>query len=213
MLREHKNEVFEEGGPVGARFCKTPIPLTDAKMHIGWDSSIALECPIAEQFIAGLPPTGVGDRYIIDSKVVMLMPGMMPCIGGWHFDEVLRDEELGLDYDGNDDRKTHYMMILDEGTRSLTEFYTGKAPLLTTYKELDYELEHVQKSNISPELFTMIQPNRIYQFDWSDAHRGTPASDKGWRYFIRATKYHQRAYINKFRKQVQVYVESFSHGW
>lgn len=65
---------------------------------------------------APLDPT---EKYVVDVKVHMLMPGQWPCIPNWHYDNVPRDEELKQRFDLIDTSK---LMFLWLSGPPLTEF-------------------------------------------------------------------------------------------
>jgi hypothetical protein len=165
-------------------------------------------CPYALRFLDCLP---TGERYIVDSRVHMLMPGWYPCIPGWHFDEIKRTEDNKLDFEHNDFRKVHYLMIIDSGSESLTEFAW---PELRRYPESYEELNEIINNDFSCKKET-VKANAIYRFSCMDAHRGMPAKRFGWRYFIRATVHTEREYKSKIRTQTQVYTPSpkIDAGW
>ena len=56
-------------------------------------------------------PIFVPDGYhiVIDTKVVMLMPGMYPCIGGWHADAIERKNGQPDLSTLNDNKGTHFI--------------------------------------------------------------------------------------------------------
>lgn len=206
-----------------------------AKQYFGM-SSAKVECPLARIMLDELakfgPPESI-NNYIVDSKVVQLMKGMYPCIPGWHLDEVRRDENGQLDYNNNEWMKQHYMMLIDFGTGSLTEFYERpRHEYIKQMKgyddlndlinsEIEYErntqkqrLELEKRPFISSKIETC-ESGKIYNFDCQDPHRGTPAKANGWRYFIRATYNSQRKIMNQLRPQTQVYipVSNLDKGW
>lgn len=156
-------------------------------------------------------------EYIVDTRVHMLKPGWYPCIPGWHFDEVPRNEKGELDFDEVDPSVEHYVFILDSGTGSLTEFYHEKYTLyklglqqIESYGDLNSEIEKFGRKNKEP-----IANNTLFKFSILDAHRGMPATGSGWRYFFRATKNSKRKPINEIRTQTQVYIpeEKWEAGW
>ena len=175
-----------------------------------------IDCPIAKQFLNKLP--FIIDKYsptIVDSRVSMLQPGWLPCIGGWHYDEITRDSGGNLDYVNNNFNKVHFMMLLDYGTNSLTEFCDIPIGLISgdnedyprNYEELTNRIERFQPP------ITTIEDNTIYSFNNIDAHRGVPATGYGWRYFIRATINTQREFANEIRTQTQIYTDAKNAKW
>jgi len=154
---------------------------------------------------------------ILDSRVHMLKPGWFPCIPGWHYDEVerfeggdlVKEDGAVLDWDRTYEGKEHYMMILDFGSGSLTEFARARVadPRVKNYTELNRLFQ------AHSPLIEQVKSNAIYRFDILDAHRGVPAKRDGWRYFIRATVGTQRILANELRTQTQVYIPAFDVGW
>ena len=147
-----------------------------------------------------------GYNLIIDTKTTMLMPGMFPCIGGWHGDEVPRTKEnpqpnLNL----CDENVIHYICLIPSvKSISNTEF-------LSESVEIEYNEQEVWKTvnqnvlKLNPKKFS-IQDGYIYSFDQKSLHRGVAANNKGWRFFFRASVLKKEP-LNKIRKQVQVYLD------
>jgi hypothetical protein len=177
----------------------------DAKQYFGYHSDL-VDCPIAKLLLDNIPH----GEYIVDSRTHMLKPGWLPCIGGWHYDEVKRDAEGKLDWDNNID-KTHYLLILDFGTGSMTQYVNMSIPEIKNYEKLN-SLIKVAEEDLCIDIETC-DNNSIYMFDCLDAHKGQKATGDGWRYFIRATANTQREYTNEIRYQTQVYIEDEYKGW
>ena len=171
-----------------------------------------IKCKLANEFLSHLPK----DEYIVDSRVSMLKKGWFPCIPGWHFDEIMRHENGNLDIISTDFNKTHYMMVIDIGTNSLTEFcaYRFTKDFLLTHNIDNYDSFNMTIYMMESPIKTC-KSNTIYQFSSLDAHRGVDCKDSGWRYFIRATANHQREYLNQIRTQTQVYIPFYNinKGW
>lgn len=200
-----------------------------AKQYFATDEKL-VDCPIALKFleivnsgyVSGLKDD-LNQTLIVDSKVCQLMEGMYPCIPGWHFDEVKRDENGQLDWENNEHDKRHYMMILDWGTGSLTEFYRPhrgyydlkRASGIKDYTQLNQEISDDLNNNRRLKLTETVESGVVYEFNCLNAHRGTPAKGNGWRYFIRATLLTQRPFFNQIRTQTQVYLpqENLEKGW
>lgn len=171
-----------------------------------------VKCPIARQLVdevlAEIPEW---DDCIVDSRLSMLKPGWYPCIPGWHYDEVKRDPDGSLNWERNA-AKTHYIMVIDQGTGSLTEIAHSEVyrfPKVSNYTELNQWME----SNPDRYNTFTIDSGGIYILDCNTPHRGTPATGSGWRYFIRATVGTQREYANEIRTQTQVYIPTVNVGW
>lgn len=156
-------------------------------------------------------------EYVIDTKVHMLKPGWLPCIGGWHFDEIDRDQDGNLQFDTTDSSREHYLIILDAGTGSLTEFLRAQffPQNLAGYKVKTFkDLNDLINKNPNVERYT-VESNNMYQFGVFEAHRGQQATGSGWRYFFRATKNSKRSNISEVRAQSQVYIpeDRWEYGW
>lgn len=181
----------------------------------GWDEFLEQD-NLLWSYVSALPD----GRYIVDTKVHMLKPGWLPCIGGWHFDEIHRDRFGGLDFWKTDPDITHYFGLIDAGTNSLTEFYRGdfnwenlKQLQVNTYDDLNKVVEACRVS--TPEAFERVENNCLYKFGVFDAHQGLESTGSGWRYFFRATQHSKRPVINELRTQSQVYIPErlWKYGW
>lgn len=162
---------------------------------------------IARYFIHLLPQHDV----IIDSKVHMLMENQLPCIPGWHFDEIDRvDGKIDLE---NNTFKTHWMCVLDFGTGSLTRFVdkSESFSMIKNYAQLNGIIE----STLSERRIYAVENNALYEFDCYDAHEGVKAKGNGWRYFIRATAGSKRKVTNEVRRQTCIYIDTadLKKGW
>lgn len=156
------------------------------------------------------------EPLIIDSRVHMLMPGMYPCIPGWHHDDVPRERSDGQPNYENPSYKAEHCMAL-WGDCSLTEFALGthevEIPSVgkKIYKELskfiDWHCEHGDLDKVtSPEA------QQIF-FDWQTWHRGAPTTKTGFRFFIRATRFTKLEPLNEIRYNANVYMPIIEEGW
>lgn len=166
--------------------------------------------PLTREFIGSM--LGPDVPWVIDSKVVMLMPGFWPCIPGWHHDDVPRTRSDGQpNYDSPEYSARHAMAIV--GDCSLTEFVAEPVDLppvpvgRTVYQAWDRMLEAMRPAT------KFLADRDIVCFDAGDFHRGSPATKPGWRWFIRATTDTKRPVMNEVRTQVQVYLSDPSVGW
>ena len=167
-------------------------------------------------FLDALPADWKESPLRIDSRLHMLMKDWLPCIGGWHHDDVPRDREDGQpDYVNLRYKTDHCMAIW--GDASLTEFAVGKTAFPDVplgqkfYKDwhplVDEKIANGQmKSVIAPE-------RKLIFFDWQSFHQGKPAKKDGWRFFIRATRGSQEKPHNQIRHQTQVYMKDPNSGW
>lgn len=167
------------------------------------------------------------DGTIIDSRHHMLMPGMFPCIPGWHTDDAPRDpRKWGGQPDLFDPEYVteHLLMVMDYGTGSLTEFLRGPVVLdrewiasnlntfgLNFYKSVDGMIEQgavgLRCERVRP------QSGDIVEFDSHSWHRGVPAKARGFRFFIRITRNSKHKVENELRSNAQVYITDTSYGW
>jgi hypothetical protein len=106
--------------------------------------------------------------FIWDIKVMMLMPGQWPCIPNWHYDFIPRDSEGKQDFSKVDPDWCMNMWMWISG------------PPLTIFR-------FYPKAGISPiRTKQVVQPETWYPFTQLDEHQGQPATEHGWRAFIRA---------------------------
>lgn len=184
--------------------------------------------PITRAFldaVSGGDPDGL--IGVLDTRVHMLMPGMTPCIGGWHLDDVPRTRSDGQPDLRNPDVASHVLALVN-GDVAPTEFYRGDWALPeveigdgNVYHHYDRLLTEGQLGlgpDADPGEVVKVPTNRLIHFDSRTFHRGTPADTHGWRWFGRlshspAATRAGRKPRNQIRTQVQVYVESFRHGW
>lgn len=68
-------------------------------------------------------PIYMHEKYIVDVKIHMLMPGQWPCIPNWHCDFVPRDDDLQLQPHLIDDTKEILMWLSGP---PITEFADGR---------------------------------------------------------------------------------------
>lgn len=181
---------------------------------------------ITRDFIAELSSDWLNVPLVIDSRVHMLMPGWYPCIPGWHHDDVPRTRSDGQPNYGHDQCRSRHVVALVNGDICPTEFAIGRAefsePELGRVIYSDWHVD-VERLCTSGELRRFSCPDRrLVYFDDRTWHRGTAAVAKGWRFFIRASRYYSpsRGVIargnprtNEVRRQVQVYLDAVNEGW
>lgn len=125
------------------------------------------------------------ERFLVDVKVHMLMPGQWPCIPNWHTDFCPRNEK-GIKVLSERDPK--YRMYMWLSGPPFTEFKDGREVIPETWIE----------------------------FNQFDEHRGTQATEHGWRMFVRvapveiAPNYPPEMWI---RRHSQVYLDSETFNW
>ena len=170
--------------------------------------------PLTSEFLRLLDPN---KKWIIDTRVHMLMEGWYPCIGGWHCDNIPRNTDNGQpNFKNPPFVSNHTLGIVDVGTDSLTEFLTTPVTLPDVNEdEKAYGVwsplinEQLEDGNITS---TKIESGKVISFDAFTFHRGTPAKGSGWRFFIRAMTDTPLEAKNEIRRQVNTYL-SVESGW
>lgn len=166
--------------------------------------------PITKAFIDGylLDKTG----WIIDSRVHMLMPGWYPCIPGWHHDDIPRSATNGQpNYDNPEYKAVHRMCVI--GKSAMPEFLNQIVALDKVENDVVYKVWNDQINNIPGLRTQTLQSGDVVEFGEQDFHRGLPATQDCWRFFIRASRNTTRQFHNEIRKQVQVYMSELEAGW
>jgi len=223
---------FNENVKFGAELPASVIPDQKEIRHIpqfyraSADYAYRLGGPMVRKFIDSLPLDPRFKYLSIDSRVHMLMPGWMPCIGGWHCDDFYRPaatanvaafSPVQPDLEGivrDDKYSKHHALVI--GDMAPTEFITSPfnmeiptvKPGENLYKLFD---DMIEQNTMLASSF--IKPGQIVSFDCFDFHRGTVAQSSGWRLFMRATESNHWEPQNEIRTQTQVYLESFHAGW
>jgi hypothetical protein len=200
------------------------------------DYAYRLGGPVVRKFI-DLLPLDTRFKYVsIDSRIHMLMPGWMPCIGGWHCDDFYRPQAtpnvaafspVQPDLQGivrDDKYSKHHALVI--GDMAPTEFITTpfnmEIPIIKPHQNLyavmdkwiEDRMPDISDASYFPILgSTFIKPGQIVSFDCFDFHRGTVAQSSGWRMFMRATESNHWEPQDEIRTQTQVYLESFHAGW
>ena len=164
------------------------------------------------------------DGCIVDSRHHMLMPGMYPCIPGWHTDDAPRDPNRwgGQPDIFNPEYETeHLLCIVDVGTESLTEFYKGFWEPQQDYFEEQLKEGRNFYRTADALLCAMgfglhaqhVESGQVAEFNVHSWHRGQPAKQRGFRWFIRITRNSRHAVQNELRSNAQVYITDSSYGW
>lgn len=195
------------------QFSEKSIMREQSKMLFGCDLKTSLNKGgiITKEFIKNLPDRFLHDpNLIIDTKVTMLMKGMLPCIGGWHLDNIKRVN--GQPDFINSGNAEHIIMIMGDCSR--TEFIKD-----TIYVTIP-DKSKIAFREMANEIDTFASPithfansGEMYHINNQSWHRGTPATENGWRYFIRASINHDRKFENQKRHQVQVYLDNQNNSW
>lgn len=158
-------------------------------------------------------PISDWSNWVVDVKVHMLMQGQYPCIPGWHTDMVPRDKRGQLDYkqvkqDGS------YPIMLWVSNGPLTEYLSQPMGVthndLKTHRALGMAIRKCRIPAYSPPAQHWIG------MDQTTPHRGTMASNKGWRVFIRLL-HKSIAPTNPtqsvIRRHCQVYLNAGDFSW
>jgi len=153
-------------------------------------------------------------HIVIDTRIHMLMPGMIPAIGGWHCDAVPRPGGAHKDQPDPrlyDPRVQHYTMTLSQAATSQTAFVTDPVRVHLPPGVRVWTAVHAAVADTQPNV--MYAPHgAIVNFDQGTIHKATPAVSPGWRFFFRASLYNSIP-RNQIRRQVQVYIPHEGHGW
>lgn len=155
------------------------------------------------------------ENAVIDTRITQCMKGFYPSIGGWHCDEVPRETpDSQPQFERVDPDARHFIIILESSEdHSRTEFVNEAFDFPheqdNVYKQLDTQVNgYIRLSALTT---TRIEAGTFYEFDQLSVHRATPANNRGWRFFFRASVSDRRP-VNQIRKQVQVYAPE-SMGW
>lgn len=180
--------------------------------------------PITAAFLAEVEKRwGTLANVLFDSRSHMLMPGMFPCIPGWHTDEAPRPDHLGgqPNLECEEFQAQHMLAVVDTCTGSFTEF--APSPFTLDVRALEalaaetnrtvYKLADAEVSKMGLNA-ARVGNGEVVEFDCFSWHRGMAAKRRGWRFFIRATKGSpNRVALNERRTQVQVYLPDLTVGW
>jgi hypothetical protein len=153
-------------------------------------------------------------NIIIDTRVHMLMPGMIPAIGGWHCDAVPRPGGVYGDQPNPhlyDPRVVHHTLTLSQGDTSKTSFIKDPVTVRLPPGERVWTTIHNAIMERKPEMF-QAEHGTIVSFDQGTVHKASITTTPGWRFFFRASLY-QSTPRNQIRRQVQVYIPHEGHGW
>ena len=140
----------------------------------------------------------------------MLMPGWIPCIPGWHCDGVIRrrqGSQPDLKTIGEDVK--HLICSISTSDRLCPTEYIDRPLLLDVDETAVWGSVNARVGEY--EHSRWLDSGQILLFNRPTLHRGTPAKERGWRYFFRLSFYHMPA-VNQVRHQVQVYPTD-QRGW
>jgi hypothetical protein len=179
--------------------------------------ALKLDNPILNQFIDHClrdmkDSTNTWKYTPLDTRVHMLKPGMLPCIGGWHCDDFYRDQfgQPVLTDIKVKCPQVHYICTI--GETALPEFINSPTTLdiklATVYKSMN---EQVEKNKDNLRIWTPVS-GEVIKIGPDDIHRGVLATDSAWRVFMRLTFSNHRFPKNEIRTQTQVYLTNMN-GW
>ena len=184
--------------------------LFSADTPYAWDHGGEITKDFITRYLSG------HDDWIIDSRVHMLMPTWYPCIPGWHHDDVPRSTPSGQpNYDTPEYLSEHIIMVM--GPTAMPQFLRDPITLPKVaidcgeiiYKNWDLLIE-----NHTPAIRRYdVASGLVIHFTWQSFHRGMPATQDGWRFFIRASRKTHRKFLNQIRTQTQVYLPITNQGW
>jgi hypothetical protein len=150
----------------------------------------------------------------IDTRVSMLVPGMYPCIPGWHVDDFWRPDGKHTDLLTVPEAEH---MVMNLGTNSNTmfvnELLTIEIPTVAELGEKSvHAIIHAAVESIDVETIAA-QQGFIYRMYPTTIHRGEAARERGWRVFFRLTGSNHREPRDEVRTQTQVYITDPARGW
>jgi hypothetical protein len=208
-----------------------PLTIEQEPQFFGADLDYASDHggPITQAFLHLVPQGWFDEGAILDSRVHMLMEGWMPCIPGWHLDDIPRTRKDGQPDHLNPSYRAEHILAL-VGNCSRTAFLTGGielqdvpdgelgigglCPETSIYGKWHADIEQQLQGppGWAPEV-ELAPERRLIQFNDQSFHRGTPATHAGWRWFARVTRGSDRKPFNKVRTQTQVYLPTPNAGW
>ena len=157
-----------------------------------------------------------GMPVIVDTRVHMLKPGMLPAIGGWHCDAVPRGDtgqpDLSQLATGSD---RHFTMTLsDKPDLSRTRLMAFPARLnIGAGDGTVWSRVHASVTEQGDPGSVLAPHGMLAEFSRDTLHKATKAETDGWRFFARASLRPGARAQNKIRRQVQVYIDSEGAGW
>lgn len=173
--------------------------------------------PIYRKILDCAPLEGERRLISIDSRVHMLMPGFLPCIGGWHCDDFHRPTGKQPDLfdlaNKPEFQATHHAIILGADVAPTVfadeSFHIPDTALQSdsVYRECHREIMRIKPSNFAA------RPGNFVTFGSLSFHRGSIATGRGWRLFVRITESDHYEPMNEIRTQTQVYLFSEANGW
>lgn len=156
-------------------------------------------------------------RWIVDTRVHMLMLGWYPCIPGYHHDDVPRSRSDGQpNYDTPEYNSKHVMALIN-GDICPTQFAVGQCEMPDVpLGEIIYKKWHTEVCTLiafNKMKVINVPSNKLIWFDNHSFHQGQAAIKGGWRWFGRISFNTHRKPTNEIRRQVQVYLVNPMEGW
>jgi hypothetical protein len=182
------------------------------------DAAYRLGGPLTRSFLEGMPEAWRQAQAVVDSRSHMLKPGWLPCIGGYHLDDVPRHSKHGQPMFEDPPYRSRHIMGLVGGDICPTVFATGRITLpIPEPPAVTYGVWHpLVAAAVADGLLQAerVESGRYYEFDDRALHRGTKAIGSGWRWFIRVSRDTSRTsrLTNEVRTQTQVYLDTEA-GW
>lgn len=156
----------------------------------------------------------------IDVRVHRLYTGDFPAVPGWHCDGEFRKDYQSQPELSKIPTHRHIVGTLSTSTTgvSLTEFVTDSI-------EVDINEDSDAEQGVWEQVHNYIEDAKpttaqaedgnLYDFSSYTLHRATPAKERGWRLFLRASMWH-KPYLNgegTLARQEFVYRVSEAKGW
>jgi hypothetical protein len=165
-----------------------------------------------------LPVTGKFRYLTIDTRTHLLMPRMYPCLPGWHCDDFYRrdGDQPDLEHVMDEAPSLHHSVVF--GATAFTEYVTTPLELPAPRDlpnpdgEALYMLYHRLIERQRPAT-RQVQSGEVVTFGPLAFHRGTAATQTGWRYFLRLTESNHWEPLNEIRTQTQVYLTESYYQW
>lgn len=208
---------IQERGEFQATFADEVVK--NETMFFNCDLQFAYEHggPLTKAFIDGLPEDWKNCNPVLDSRVHMLMPGWLTCIGGFHHDDIPRNTPNGQPNYQSPDYLSEHLMGLVNADISPTLFALGEHELPLVTDDIVYKVWHPLVEQQMTEGILKpyeVSSGKYVQFDWQSMHMGVPVRKNGWRWFVRLSRCtdRQKKITNEIRKQTQVYLDPKA-GW
>jgi hypothetical protein len=173
------------------------IKLTPSLWNADLDDAVRFGGELTREALAVVPLVGDRKYVTVDTKVHMLMPGMLPAIPGWHTDGIPRNESgaptgpLPPDFHrqvGLDDVAPRFHLLVT-GAHCPTEFLSEAwewEPPADAGSDLYAHMTRAVTAD-SPATFS-VEPSTLYSWGWWHVHRAVQATAAGWRFLMRVTE-------------------------